>query len=285
MHSYMKRLGLGITALGLIISFQNCAEQKFSSTGSGSGNPNDGAGGVVLGTSDDDASGVITQTGGPNCRDELKALTTPVKMVFIVDVSGSNAGNKGTDPNKAVRSGSIERFYNSYSAKTNFAWSFATFAGSVNTPANILISNANAQAMQSAIVTFNSMSDGGETPYVSALNAAQQIISGDTARAPNSKYIVVFLSDGMPNPAVDDATLNSKVSAIVGAAASTGAGVNAGQVSFNTVYYGDANQAAHDRLQMMAATGGGNFLDTNANPTGNAFLISDLVIVPGIVCQ
>ncbi len=275
LKTFMKKLGLSVAALGLIVSFQNCADQKFSSSGDGSNTP--GAGGPVnLGNSDDEATGVVTQTGGPNCRDELKALTTPVKMVFVVDVSGSNTGNNGTDPQKAVRGGSIQRFYNSYAAKTNFSWGFTTFA---NTSANTLIANANAAAMQGAITAFNGMNDQGNTPYVAALDAAEATISSDTGRLPNTKYIVVFLSDGMPNPSVSDMILNQKVTAIKNAA---GAG---GQVSFNTVYYGDSNQDAHDRLQMMAQTGGGNFLDTNVNPTGNAFLISDLVIVPGVVCQ
>lgn len=269
---YIKKIGLSLAALGLIISFQNCADQKFGSSGGGSSNPP----GVNLGNNDDEASGVVTQTGGPNCRDELKALTTPVKMVFVVDISGSNTGNNGTDPQKAVRSGSITRFYNSYSTRTNFSWGFTTFAAD---NANTLIANANSAAMQGAINTFNGLNDDGNTPYVLALDAAANTISSDTGRLPNTKYIVVFLSDGMPNPSVNDSVLNQKVTAIVNAAGT------ANSVSFNTVYYGDNNQDAHDRLKMMAQTGGGNFLDTNVNPTGNAFLISDLVIVPGVVCQ
>lgn len=271
-RNFIKKAGLSLALLTLIVSFQNCAEQKFSSGGAGSS-----GGQVNLGTSDDDASGVITQTGGPNCRDELKALTTPVRMIFVVDVSGSNTGNNGTDPQKAVRAGSIQRFYNSYANKTNFSWSFITFA---NNSANTLIANANSAAMQGAINTFNGMDDKGETPYVAALNQTEASIVNDGARPANVKYIVVFFSDGMPNPAVNDSTLAANVTEIKKAS-----GLANDPVSFNTVYYGQNNQDAHDRLQMMAQVGGGNFLDTNVNPTGNAFLISDLVIVPGVVCQ
>lgn len=267
--STMKKVGAATAALALLISFQNCAEQKFSSSGSSVDVLN-------LGNSDDDATGVITQTGGPNCRDELKALTTPVKMVFVVDASGSNVSNPGSDPQKAVRAGSIQRFYNAYSAKANFAWGFTTFAGSA---ASTLVANGSSSAMQAAIQTFTNQNDNGNTPYAAALDEATAIISGDVGRLPNTKYIVVFLSDGLPNPSISDANLNAKVMAVKNAA---GAG---GQVSVNTVYYGEVNPDASGRLQMMAATGAGNFLDTNVNPTGNAFLISDLIIVPGVVCQ
>ncbi len=275
MHNFMKKTGLSLAALGLIVSFQNCAEQKFSSGGGGSANSVGGP--VNLGNSDDDASGVLTQTGGPNCRDELKALTTPVRMVFVVDVSGSNSGNNGTDPQKAVRAGSIQRFYNSYAAKSNFSWTFITFA---NSSANTLIANANSAAMQGAINNFNGINDNGNTPYVAALDKTEESIVNDSARPVGVKYIVVFFSDGMPNPSVNNSVLSAGVTDIKKAS-----GLANDPVSFNTVYYGQNNQGAHDRLQMMAQVGGGNFLDTNVNPTGNAFLISDLVIVPGVVCQ
>jgi hypothetical protein len=35
---------------------------------------------------------------------------------------------------------------------------------------------------------------------------------------------------------------------------------------------------------MMANTGQGKFLDTNANPTAKDFLIDNVVSVPGTVC-
>jgi hypothetical protein len=58
-----------------------------------------------------------------------------------------------------------------------------------------------------------------------------------------------------------------------------------GQVSMNTVYYGPIDPEASGRLRMVAQTGGGNFLDTNLNGSGSVFNLSDLVVVPGEVCD
>lgn len=272
----MRKLGYGLFALLLVISFQNCSQQRISAAASGSSG--DGGGDPLhLGQTDDEATGVITQTGGPNCRNQLHTLTTPIKPVFIVDVSGSNKvndGKPGSDPDRIVRGDSIERFFNTYKAKPNFGWSFSTFAAS---SANVLLAMGNATQMANAIATFEVMGDAGETPYIAALNAAKSNIQNDNGRQPNTRYMVVFMSDGLPNPTVDQTTLNAKVTEIVN--------VLPGAVSFNSVYYGNVDAEASNRLKQMAQTGGGNFLDTNANPTGKDFLITDLVVIPGVVCN
>ncbi len=273
----MKKFGVAMATLLMVVSFQNCSDQKLSGKAAGS---SDGGGGPLnLGNTDDETTGVVTQTGGPNCRNQLHSSTLPIKPVFIVDVSGSNKSNNnnqpGSDPKRVVRGDSIERFYNTYKAKPNFGWSFSTFAAS---SANVLLAMGNAASMNNAIQTFRAMSDAGETPYIAALNAAKTNISGDTGRAANTKYMVVFISDGLPNPAVDQPTLNAKVMEIVNL-------LPAGSISFNSIYYGAVDPQASQRLQMMAQTGGGNFLDTNANPTGTNFLITDLVVIPGVVCN
>ena len=274
----MKKFGVAITVFLLVVSFQNCSDQKLSASASGGSN---GAGGgpLNLGNTDDEASGVVTQTGGPNCRNQLHSITTPIKPVFVVDVSGSNKSTNnnqpGSDPDRVVRGDSIERFFNTYKAKTNFGWSFTTFAVS---SANVLLAMGNAASMSNAIASFRKMGDAGETPYIAALNAAKANIAGDSGRAPNTKYIVVFISDGLPNPVVDQSELNSKVTEIIST-------LPAGSISFNSIYYGAVDAQASERLRSMAQTGGGNFLDTNTNPTGTNFLITDLVIIPGVACN
>lgn len=248
-------------------SFQNCAKANFSEAAESSL-------GLQLGHDDDSSRGVITDTGAPSCREELQALTVPVRMIFVVDISGSNAGRSGTDPDKDVRAGSMQRFFNSYSSRVNFGWSLLTFAGA---SAIVITQNANALSMQNALNSFSSMKDEGNTPYVPALRSAADTIRADSSAPATTKYIVTFLSDGMPNPNVSESSLRSEVEKLIAVAP--------GRVSLNTVFYGDANADASERLRKMAAAGGGNFLNTNNNPTGNVFLISDLVQVPGVVCQ
>lgn len=279
----MKKFGVGLITLLMIVSFQNCSEQKLSGkTDGGSG----GGGGLNLGNTDDEATGVVTQTGGPNCRNQLRTTTLPIKPVFVVDVSGSNKIKDGTnntpgsDPDRIVRGDSIERFYNTYKAKPNFAWSFTTFAQS---SANVILRMGDAASMANAIATFRAMPDAGNTPYIAALDAAKNNISSDTGRAANTKYIVLFMSDGLPNPSVNQATLDAKVLEVLNV-------LPAGSISFNAVYYGAVDATASGRMRDMvmnvpAPHTRGNFLDTNANPTGQDFLITDLVVIPGVVCN
>ncbi len=271
-----------ITSLAFL--FQNCSDQSF--TQASVDKPITRAADIFdpdatgrINVDDDDFPGVVTETGGPNCRDELNSLTTPVRVLTVVDTSGSNAYGETTDPNRAVRSGSIQRFYNTYNTRSNFNWGFITFAAS---SAQSLIGSAafpvfgSSSSMNTAINIFIGINDDGATPYLPALSLAKKAISDDTARPANSKYIVVFLSDGRPNPDVSVTTLKSEVASLIS--------LVPGKVSFNTVYYGQYDANAANRLREMAASGGGNFLDTNANGTGTAFSISDLVTIPGTVC-
>lgn len=268
----IRILGIAVTTLALLVSFQNCAKANFTSTPMSSGDPRG-----LLGDDDDSTPDVITDTGRPSCREELRTLTVPVKTIFVVDGSGSNLVDgdlPGTDPDKAVRGGSMQRFLNSHKDRNNFAWSLIRFAG---TSATALATNVSASPMQSALDSFMAINDAGHTPYVPALDSAATAIQKDSSRTAQTKYIVVFLSDGMPNPSISNSELTTKVKTVINAAP--------GQVNLSAVYYGHNNSSASDRLKMMAQVGGGNFLDTNANPTGTAFLISDLVTIPGIVCN
>lgn len=227
-----------------------------------------------------------------NCTTTLSQTTIPTKMMFVVDISGSNQSYPGcpisascTDPGKTVRAGSIQQFFNDYGAYMNFFWGFITFH---NTSAQALINNGNANsaiysnapAMQSAITAFESITDSGGTPYMSALNLATTAISTDSDlnNANKPQYITVFLSDGQPDGAGDTTTnILNQVQTLVNLAP--------GRITFNTVYYGPVNATASNLLQSMANTGGGKFLNTNTNPTGRDFQITDVINVPVTTCN
>lgn len=273
-----------ILAISLIVSglvIQGCGSKNFSVT-NGTSAPFTAPGG----NENDNVPGVKTDTGGPTCREQLNQITVPIKVYFIVDVSGSNAlssdGVPPTDKNKTIRGGSIQSFVNTYSAKPNFQWGFEVFSG---TNAQVLINDASGNplfgdsaSMNMALGQFSQWQDDGATPYAVALNQASQVLSSDLSKSsPDTKYVFVFLSDGMPTPSISNSKLQQLVSGIVNQAP--------GRVSFNTIYYGQSSQDSYDRLNMMAQVGGGNFLDTNRNSTGSSFLISDLVIVPGVNCK
>lgn len=270
----LRQTALMLAVVFPLAFFQNCAETVFS--------------GVETNNSQGDPDEV-----GPSCREELQNLTVPTKLLFVVDVSGSNFSNGpggGTDPNKTVRQGSIQAFFNTYQAKLNFSWGFNVFnnndsraligaGGAQNPPISGSGSFSNtASVMQSAITNFGSLPDTGSTPYLPALQLARNMISADPDLAVNNtKYIVVFISDGLPNPSVSDDVLSATVQDIVSLASN--------RVSVNTIYYGPANIQASQRLLLMAQAGGGYFLNTNVNPAGLSFAISDVISIPGVICQ
>ena len=65
----------------MVLSYQNCGEDKSFTR-------------------------AITDpsTTAQSCHDELKEITTPVKLLFVVDISGSNNIHNGSsDPGKIIR--------------------------------------------------------------------------------------------------------------------------------------------------------------------------------------
>jgi Mg-chelatase subunit ChlD len=224
--------------------------------------------------------GTVVTDPGKTCDLRLQQTTIPIKLLFVVDTSGSNAsitGYTGTDNNKVVRGGSIQEFFNTYRNKSNFSWALNIFSG---TTSSALIGYTSSQpaftnapsTMQTAVNNFYAVTDQGETPYMAALNLAQTALASDSARTAQTKWVVVFISDGLPNPDVSQSTLNAKVASIVGTIP--------GQVTLNTVYYGPADANAASRLQSMAAAGGGKFLNTNSS--GRSFPIEDVITIPGV---
>lgn len=246
-----RQLAMLFASLCVGVIFQNCSKVDFKST--------------------DLNSGLSTDTGGPNCREVLNTITKKVKIVYVVDVSGSN---DTTDPDQKIRAGSISRFYNTYSTKTNFGWNGISFAG---TSATTRLAEGDGKSVQDLIDWLMNHDDDGDTPYVASLDKTEEVIKSLTNVDAETKYVVVYVSDGRPDPYVDDDTLKKEVDDI--------SATYPGRVSFNTVYYGPASDDASNRLKMMAQRGGGNFLDTNKNSTGPNFNISDLVIVPGEICE
>lgn len=280
------KLALAVSVAGGVLLFQDCSNVGFQSTSKASGTD---------GTSGTPAVPPVVPPGGNDptnaCNNATLAITTlPIKILIVVDTSGSNAGDAthpGTDSGKVHRAASIQQFFTDFGGKSNFNWGFISFAGS---SATALLNSGNSAAatftnsaanMQSAITYFEtSIPDYGMTPYQAAMQMASQAIANDTAAA-TTKYIVVFLSDGMPTDYPDssagDAQIASDVTNLVN--------LKAGQITFNTVYYGFLDASASGRLSMMAASGHGQFLDTNANPNAKDFLINSVVTVPGAACR
>lgn len=284
----LVQVGIAVCSVVAMVAFQNCSNKNFGasaipSNNNSQGNPNVDGNGIIP---------LAPPTPPYNCVSVLQNSTFPAKLIFIVDVSGSNASNgnqPGTDPMKNYRGGSIQSFYNTFVSKANFHWGFSTFSGNsaralIGTPIgttavlNPTVS-ANPSDMQNAITTFNTVNDNGSTPYREAIAQAKATIMNDNPSSPanaTTKYMIVFMSDGLPNPDRSETELAGYVTDALSAAP--------GKVSFNTIYYGTLDNDAGNRMYKMAQVGGGQFLDVNLNPQGKSFPISNVIQVPGVTC-
>lgn len=224
------------------------------------------AGAVVIGFQNCDQSRLALMTelasaksDGEICAIEPTVQASYTKILFVVDKSGSNAT---TDPSGMYRVGTIAAFYDLHKNNQFTKWGLISFQGAGATPEILDDSGLsggfsnNVNVVSAAIQTLSANNNGG-TPYQAAIAAAASAITSDVARSSNerSRYVVVFISDGEPSPAVTDAILQTDVTNLVAL----------GDLTFHTVYYGPLNAAASSRLLRMANWGRGKFLDTNVS--------------------
>jgi hypothetical protein len=228
------------------------------------------------------------------------SITVPIKILFVVDQSGSNVqtynglpdGTCGrragcvpaTDPKKSFRGNSISAFYKRYQNKENFSWGFESFskklAQSLIRENNKNVPFGNAQAMQAAMISFSKSKDGGATPYLAALSYAYGAISHDPDLSSTAefaaKYYIVFMSDGYPTD-TNVGQINSAVQTLVALAPT--------RINLSTVYYATQyDRHAASVLQRMAFSGNGQFVNVDIN-TISKISVRDLITLPTISCR
>ncbi|MGZ3795827.1 MAG: VWA domain-containing protein [Pseudobdellovibrionaceae bacterium] len=247
-----------------IFGFQNCSKARFSA----------------------DASANLSSLGTGNdsgCRANLVTNNKIIKVLFVVDTSGSNSQiPDGTDPNKKWRSATFNNFIHQYSGKTNFYYGLITFQGS-SAKEQIVVNGSGAftndmTIVQSGYDSFMNTVDGGSTPYKAALTMARQIIAADVAAnaSQNASYVMLMVSDGMakdynsPDEVIPDAN------AIMAVAP--------GQVSLNSVYYysTDFEDSETAYLRNISKVGNGSFIIANSN---QVLSINDVIQLPATGCN
>lgn len=253
-----------LTAIALL-AFQNCSDVSFKN---------------------------VSNVNGKSCRGVLETTTQNLRIIFMVDDSGSTLD---TDPMKNYRALAAREFINKYGSKANFAYMFGYFASSNSffynyqsdsfTNANTSVDNTvgNASELSEALDKYldRNINKNANTPYDSAFNALNKAILADIsatdgmAKKPN--YAIVFMSDGEPNP---DRT-NDEVKALVKNLKS--AVLNKARlVTVSTVYFGPRNKnSAINKLKNMADEGNGQFVNTNDS---SDLTIDDVISVPGEIC-
>ena len=222
------------------------------------------------------------------CAQPPTTQTSVTKVLFLVDMSGSNqSGNNGdgvgTDPDKSFRFGSISNFVQANIANKNIYYGFIAFQGAggvalINdgSTADATFTN-DPNVMMAALTQFQGLTDSGATPYKAALAMANTSIALDrvTAKAANVTpyYAVVMLSDGVPSDyssPINDAAIDADVASLI---------VTGGEATLSTVYYGPAvttlDMDAASRLQRMAVDGGGGFSNTNVD--GRNVPLTDII--------
>lgn len=235
---------------------------------------------------------------GPSCSTVLQSTTENLRIMFMVDNSGSTAI---TDPNQHYRVQTVQTFLTKYSSKTNFTYFFGWFAGTqaylwddpaATWDANTAAAFGNATALNDALTAYQQISPGGSTPYNAAFTAIQDSIQADESAGNKWDYVVVFMSDGMPtdlgytsSSSSDITALDNELIGLVKNLMTTAASNGSSLLTFSTVYFGpegNADPGAIMHLQDMAKTGNGQFVDTNVNSN---LQIDDLITVPGTVCH
>lgn len=265
-----------------LLGFQNCSKVSFTTEDLASTAIKNGS------TGDSNNAGDDT-----NCRVDLINTTKNVKVLFLIDTSGSNASNNGapgTDVDKVWRLKTINNFIDKYHSKPNFEFGFAYFQGTKSLP---LITASNGQGLftknmtevNQAIDKLKAIKDEGNTPYDAGLAVVRDMIHYDQAQmaAKDVGYVLVMVSDGTPTntsytePVNGMNNLSSDVKSIMAEAP--------GQISLNTVYlYNQAAPTASQKsyLQKISSVGSGAFIEANSNQTVE---ISDSVQVPSTVCK
>ena len=160
----------------------------------------------------------LLQIDGSLCSDEPEKTNYPVKILFVIDASGSM---QFTDPNRKIRdavSAVVDRLRTNPSVK----FAFIAFNGIVRvnsadpTNANNNFDHVTSQSLGKSASFYpgNQLPPGAldsvtirdaVTDYQGALGATYRLLELDMLNAAptertRSKYVVVFLSDGWPNP-------------------------------------------------------------------------------------
>jgi hypothetical protein len=256
----------------------------------------------------------------PDCTLTYNEVVTPVKVLFLVDKSGSNlddynspAVNDGTDPNKTWRVTSINNLHDSVSldlfsfnltlfrANANNLFDGYRYGGSGGALTKTLINgfSNSSSVFASAMKALAADADQGKTPYEAALAKAHDTILADIANDTVSKYSVVLVTDGQPDPnlvtktdcgsrACDSSNgADADIPKSIDKARSivkTIVDIDPKRVNVNTVYYYSAGQRSSTPINIltnMADEGKGAFIEA---PSNQSLDFKNVIRVPANNC-
>lgn len=140
---------------------------------------------------------LTTEIVGVFCTENPRDLAFPVKILFIIDTSGSMAF---TDP-EARRATAVQEVIDEYHSNPGVEFGIIRFSGSsINLTGGFTRDPAR---LNDALMQLREAD--GVTNYRGAIGQATNLLTGDIlgsglGERVRSRYIVVFLSDGLPYP-------------------------------------------------------------------------------------
>ncbi len=219
------------------------------------------------------------------CKAAIVKAANNVKVLFVVDGSGSNFGANGSqpsDPSKEWRTNTLRQFITENVNKPNFFYGLTLFQG-VTSVAKIKVNGVPGFSNDRAVVSegfrsFLRTRDGGNTPYKAALKMAKEIIAADLEQHlnDNTTYAVVMVSDG-------HATDYKKAHDVIPDAASI-KDLAPERITLNSVYYSarKVDASAPQYLKSIANIGEGAFIVAN---TKQSLKLADVVHFSALSCR
>ncbi|HWV37226.1 MAG TPA: VWA domain-containing protein [Vulgatibacter sp.] len=150
----------------------------------------------------------LTVTGS-FCTEDPLAVEFPVKILFVVDTSQSMDVTDPPDPannNESGRLRAVLDVIDDYAGIPGVEVGIVVFNGTVADTTQGFRPIVEPEDVASVVAAAANLNfAGGKTDYAAALDLAYQAIVTDTKQADDkmrarSKYVMIFLSDGMPDP-------------------------------------------------------------------------------------
>jgi uncharacterized protein YegL len=212
---------------------------------------------------------------GSFCTEDPESVEFPVKILFIVDTSDSMSQTDPPNPldnNYTGRTRAIIDVINALAGLNGVEIGMITFHSSINDlTGGFLPDFTAADVVNLTTLAGQLQSNAAQTNYEGALDAAFQVLVNDMRNADEkkrsrSKYVVIFLSDGMPNPVTEDPPANTdeRILNLVDDIAALEREQQLRELKFHTVYLAGTTPPQYQLvpvalLKNMAETGRGTF--------------------------
>jgi hypothetical protein len=153
---------------------------------------------------------------GTLCTDDPAERQFPVRVMFLVDTSGS----MGENDTEARRQSAVQGIINRYATSPNYTFAVIKFAGNaVQLTADPLTQSGytkNMAVLNDAIYALASVDpcEDGCRDWIGALSLASSIFTGDVlitnpGALSRTRYVFIFLANGPPDPGLTAGDLNN----------------------------------------------------------------------------